>query len=77
MIIQRYPVARQIIYLKVSKPRGIVTLAAAGGLNAEVQKYIDNDLDVCCQLDGLTTEPVGELAEASDASPGIMVRQHR
>ena len=68
-----YPVARQIIYLKVSKPRGIVTLAAAGGLDAEVQKYIDNDLDVCCQLDGLTTEPVGELAEVSDASPGIMV----
>ena len=38
-----------------------------------MQKYIDTELDVCCQLDGLTTEPAGELADVSDASPGILV----
>ena len=68
-----YPVERQIIYLKVSQPRGILTLAAAGGLNEEVQKYIDTELDVRCQLDGVSMEASGALAECSTDSAGVEV----
>jgi non-ribosomal peptide synthetase component F len=68
-----YPVARQIVYLKVAQPTGILTLAAAGVPAAEVQTYIDSSLQVCCQFDGLCMEATGALVEASAGAVGVTV----
>ena len=59
-----YPTERQIVYLKVAQPRGVVTLAAAGALDPAVQTYIDSELDLKCQLNGLGMEAdSGPLAD--------------
>lgn len=68
-----YPVKRQIVYLQVAKPRAVITLAAAGGLNAEVQQYIDTELDLKCQLNGLSMEDLGVLEGVSTSDPGVVV----
>lgn len=68
-----YPVDRQIIYLQVSTPRAVVTLAAAGTLNPKVQEYIDTKLNVRCQLNGLGMAGAGPLEPHSTESAGVVV----
>eukprot|EP00039_Didymoeca_costata_P013486 m.205781 g.205781 ORF g.205781 m.205781 type:complete len:984 (-) comp15790_c0_seq1:3659-6610(-) len=67
-----YPAERQIIYLKVAQPRAVVSLAAAGALSPEVQGYIDKDLSLCCQINGLTMEATS-LGDSDPSSPGVTV----
>eukprot|EP00054_Salpingoeca_dolichothecata_P011596 m.64349 g.64349 ORF g.64349 m.64349 type:complete len:1290 (+) comp19542_c0_seq1:69-3938(+) len=68
-----YPVERQIIYLKVAQPRAVVTLAAAGELHSDVQSYIDTELDLRCQLSGLSLTDLGPLSSMSVNPPGVVV----
>eukprot|EP00051_Salpingoeca_urceolata_P007651 m.99362 g.99362 ORF g.99362 m.99362 type:complete len:1315 (-) comp15332_c1_seq1:111-4055(-) len=68
-----YPVKRQTVYLEVSQPRGIITLAAAGKVGAEVQEYIDSKLKVCCQVNGVDPDALGPLEQYPDTPCGVKV----
>eukprot|EP00043_Microstomoeca_roanoka_P019450 m.219113 g.219113 ORF g.219113 m.219113 type:complete len:1307 (+) comp16996_c4_seq1:173-4093(+) len=69
-----YPVSRQNVYLEVAQPRAIITLHAAGPLNAEVQEYIDKELQLRCQLNGLTLdEELEELSTYSTEPCGVEI----
>jgi L-aminoadipate-semialdehyde dehydrogenase len=48
-----YPPNRQIVYLSVAKPRGLVILRKAGTLAAEVRQYIQDELEVVCEIPAL------------------------
>ncbi|EDQ91705.1 uncharacterized protein MONBRDRAFT_22782, partial [Monosiga brevicollis MX1] len=69
-----YPIERQTVYLEVAQPRGIVSLAAAGPIGEEVQAYIDKELNLRCQLNGLAMEgDLGPLEGESTAPVGVEV----
>lgn len=57
-----YPIARQIVYLSVAKPRGLVILAKAGHLEQEVQAYCNEKLDIICTIPQLEINDDGILA---------------
>ena len=42
-------------------------------LAAQVQAYIDTELDVCCQLDGVSMVASGDLAQCSTESAGVEI----
>ncbi|KAI8805276.1 hypothetical protein BJ742DRAFT_409393 [Cladochytrium replicatum] len=48
-----YPPSRQIIYLSVAQPRGLVVLRKAGTLSDEVRQYIQTQLSVQCEVPAL------------------------
>ncbi|KAJ2083548.1 large subunit of alpha-aminoadipate reductase [Coemansia sp. RSA 988] len=56
-----YPPARQIVYLSVAQPRGLVVLERAGALPEEVNAYATTELDVVCTVAGLALNDDGEL----------------
>ncbi|KAK9450456.1 uncharacterized protein V1518DRAFT_413899 [Limtongia smithiae] len=56
-----YPPARQIIYLSVAQPKGLIVLAKAGTLSSTVRKYIDSELSLCVDLPSLEIQDDGSL----------------
>ncbi|KAJ3101684.1 large subunit of alpha-aminoadipate reductase, partial [Physocladia obscura] len=60
-----YPPPRQIVYLSVAKPRGLVVLKKAGALDAEVRKYVETELEIKIEIPGL------ELLDDGDVAGGI------
>ncbi|EGD72477.1 hypothetical protein PTSG_11594 [Salpingoeca rosetta] len=69
-----YPATRQMTYLDVARPRAIVIISAAGQLGPEVQKYIEEKLDIQLQHTLLPPSELGGLADVSDESPGVEVQ---
>ncbi|RKP08944.1 hypothetical protein THASP1DRAFT_34517 [Thamnocephalis sphaerospora] len=56
-----YPPARQNIYLSVAQPRAVIMLRRAGTIDPEVRKYIDRELDLCCEVPALELLDDGQL----------------
>ncbi|KNC80603.1 hypothetical protein SARC_07039 [Sphaeroforma arctica JP610] len=71
-----YPVERQQVYLFVAQPKAILSLKLAGVMNPEVQKYIDTELNICCQLNGLHEDEPELLAEYESTSCGVVVQPY-
>eukprot|EP01134_Creolimax_fragrantissima_P004436 CFRG4436T1 len=71
-----YPVDRQQVYLFVAQPKAIISLKLAGKLNAEVQHFIDTELNVYCQLDGLHEDEPELLDEYPVESCGVIVQPY-
>jgi L-aminoadipate-semialdehyde dehydrogenase len=67
-----YPPARQQIYLQVSKPRGLVVLKKAGVLADEVRDYINSELQVKCEVNGLEIAADGKLSAVGDDGVDIL-----
>ncbi|KZO98482.1 alpha-aminoadipate reductase Lys1p [Calocera viscosa TUFC12733] len=63
-----YPPARQIIYLKVAKPRGLVVLSGAGKIASQVRDYITTELDICVEIPAVSLTPSGVLGGPDSAS---------
>ncbi|KAI9362960.1 hypothetical protein DFJ73DRAFT_811755 [Zopfochytrium polystomum] len=56
-----YPPARQVVYLSVAQPRGLVVLKKAGEINDEVRKYIREELTIACEVPALEILENGTL----------------
>ncbi|KAJ7599171.1 hypothetical protein C8J56DRAFT_915986 [Mycena floridula] len=52
-----YPPARQIIYLRVAQPKGLIILKGAGELHPSVREYIDHELDIKVEVPSLEILP--------------------
>ncbi|KAJ3298155.1 large subunit of alpha-aminoadipate reductase [Borealophlyctis nickersoniae] len=57
-----YPPARQNIYLSVAKPRGLVILRKAGVLHDDVRSYINENLQIKCEVPALEILDDGSLS---------------
>lgn len=68
-----YPVERQITFLTVAQPKGIIIMKAAGKIKDAVQEYIDNDLSIRCQLNNLSMEVEEPLTKFSVESCGVEI----
>jgi L-aminoadipate-semialdehyde dehydrogenase len=56
-----YPPPRQNVYLSVAKPRAIVVLEKAGKLDIFVEEYINNNLELVCNISGVCIQDDGSL----------------
>ncbi|KZT61684.1 large subunit of L-aminoadipate-semialdehyde dehydrogenase [Calocera cornea HHB12733] len=65
-----YPPARQIIYLKVAKPRGLVVLSGAGKIAPQVRDYITTELDIRVEVPAVSLTPSGVLGGPDPTTPG-------
>ena len=82
-----YPPARQIIYLSVAKPRGLVVLSKAGVLHDDVRTYITDNLQIKVEVPALELLDDGTLnggdvdgvdvllsdTEKKDVEPGVVL----
>ncbi|KAH7926259.1 large subunit of L-aminoadipate-semialdehyde dehydrogenase [Leucogyrophana mollusca] len=66
-----YPPSRQIIYLRVAQPRGLVVLAGAGKIGPSVREFLSTDLKIRVEVPALefssTGQMLGGLKEGIDA----------
>ncbi|KAJ3130118.1 large subunit of alpha-aminoadipate reductase [Nowakowskiella sp. JEL0407] len=60
-----YPPSRQIVYLSVAKPRGLVVLKRAGVLDESVRTYIKTELSIKCEVPALEISDNGLLSGGS------------
>lgn len=65
-----YPPSRQMIYLTVAKPRGLVVLKRAGELDAEVREFIGKELDVVVEIPALQVLSDGTVLGGSLSRDG-------
>lgn len=60
-----YPPSRQNIYLSVSSPRALLVIGSAGTLHADVQEYIDQNLQLRTFIPGIALQPDGSIVGGS------------
>jgi L-aminoadipate-semialdehyde dehydrogenase len=72
-----YPPERQNIYLSVAKPAAILNLKRAGELLPPVREYIQNELDIKCELSGLELLDDGTLVheENNEQKPLLLTNE--
>ncbi|KAK2460999.1 hypothetical protein APHAL10511_006940 [Amanita phalloides] len=56
-----YPPTRQIIYLRVAQPRGLIVLKGAGKINPSVREFLTTDLNIRVEVPGLEVFPTGNI----------------
>ncbi|KAF8633050.1 hypothetical protein AX15_001530 [Amanita polypyramis BW_CC] len=56
-----YPPTRQIIYLRVAQPRGLVVLKGAGTINPSVREFLNTELKMRVEVPALEILPTGEI----------------
>ncbi|KAH7910357.1 hypothetical protein BJ138DRAFT_1153040 [Hygrophoropsis aurantiaca] len=56
-----YPPSRQIVYLRVAQPRGLVVLAGAGKIGPSVREFLTTELKIRVEVPALEFTSKGEL----------------
>ncbi|KAJ7048502.1 alpha-aminoadipate reductase Lys1p [Mycena amicta] len=68
-----YPAARQILYLQVAQPRGLVVLKGAGTIHPTVREYLATDLKIRVEVPAVEVLPTGEIfGGANDAGEDVL-----
>ncbi|KAK1218376.1 large subunit of alpha-aminoadipate reductase [Marasmius sp. AFHP31] len=73
-----YPPTRQIIYLRVAQPRGLIVLKGAGTLHPTVREFLDTELKIRVQVPALRVLPSGDIfgGADSDSSDSDILASH-
>ncbi|KAJ6631061.1 alpha-aminoadipate reductase Lys1p [Mycena sp. CBHHK59/15] len=56
-----YPPSRQILYLQVAQPRGLVVLKGAGKISPSVREFLATDLKIRVEVPAVEVLPSGEI----------------
>ncbi|KAJ6590657.1 alpha-aminoadipate reductase Lys1p [Mycena vulgaris] len=56
-----YPPSRQILYLQVAQPRGLVVLKGAGAISPAVREYLGTDLKIRVEVPAVEVLPSGAI----------------
>ncbi|KAL0571240.1 large subunit of alpha-aminoadipate reductase, partial [Marasmius crinis-equi] len=71
-----YPPTRQIIYLRVAQPRGLIVLKGAGTLHPSVREFLNTELKIRVTVPALRVLPSGEIfggvAESNDSESDVL-----
>ncbi|TFK20663.1 aminoadipate-semialdehyde dehydrogenase [Coprinopsis marcescibilis] len=57
-----YPPSRQIIYLRVAQPRGLIVLKGAGKINPSVRTFLNEELKIRVEVPALEVFPDGKVS---------------
>ncbi|KAF9262112.1 alpha-aminoadipate reductase Lys1p [Marasmius fiardii PR-910] len=72
-----YPATRQIIYLRVAQPRGLVILQGAGTLHPSVREFLNTELKIRVEVPALRVHPSGEIfGGVSDSKDSDVLSSH-
>ncbi|KAJ7857300.1 alpha-aminoadipate reductase Lys1p [Mycena olivaceomarginata] len=71
-----YPPSRQILYLQVAQPRGLVVLKGAGAISPTVREYCATDLKIRVEVPAVEVLPSGEIFGGSDANDEDVLKSH-
>ncbi|PFH47393.1 hypothetical protein AMATHDRAFT_67824 [Amanita thiersii Skay4041] len=61
-----YPTSRQIIYLRVAQPRGLIVLKGAGKISSSVREFMDMELKIRAEVPALEVFPNGDINGGAD-----------
>ncbi|KAF8886556.1 alpha-aminoadipate reductase Lys1p [Infundibulicybe gibba] len=62
-----YPPSRQIVYLRVALPRGLVVLKGAGTINPSVREFLSTEMKIRVEVPALEIAPDGNISGGLDA----------
>ncbi|KAJ7274974.1 alpha-aminoadipate reductase Lys1p [Mycena rebaudengoi] len=62
-----YPASRQVLYLQVAQPRGLVVLKGAGSISPSVREYLASELKIRVEVPAVEVLPSGEIFGGRDA----------
>ncbi|KAG6916429.1 putative NRPS-like protein biosynthetic cluster [Tephrocybe rancida] len=71
-----YPASRQIIYLRVAQPRGLVVLKGAGTLGPSVREFLTSELKIRVEVPALEVSPDGGIVGGLGASGVDVLQPH-
>ncbi|KAF9564472.1 alpha-aminoadipate reductase Lys1p [Agrocybe pediades] len=71
-----YPPSRQIIYLRVAQPRGLVVLKGAGAIGPTVREFLSEELKIKVEVPALEVFPDGHIIGGLDAAGEDVLQKH-
>ncbi|KAJ7152584.1 alpha-aminoadipate reductase Lys1p [Mycena crocata] len=71
-----YPASRQILYLQVAQPRGLVVLKGAGAISPAVREYLASDLKIRVEVPAVEVLPSGEIFGGCDPGEEDILKSH-
>ncbi|KAF8899770.1 hypothetical protein CPB84DRAFT_1815576 [Gymnopilus junonius] len=71
-----YPPSRQIIYLRVAQPRGLVVLKGAGAIGPSVREFLSEELSIKVEVPALEVFPDGTIVGGKDNTTDDVLRGH-
>ncbi|KAF8189813.1 hypothetical protein K438DRAFT_1971331 [Mycena galopus ATCC 62051] len=71
-----YPASRQILYLQVAQPRGLVVLKGAGAISPAVREYCATDLKIRVEVPAVEVLPSGEIFGGCDTNNEDVLQSH-
>lgn len=71
-----YPPSRQVIYLRVAQPRGLVVLKGAGVINPTVRQFLSEELKIRVEVPALEILPSGEIQGGLDADHNDILKSY-
>lgn len=63
-----YPPSRQIIYLRVAQPRGLIVLKGAGKINPSVREFLNAELKIRVEVPALKVFPTGVIQGGAETN---------
>ncbi|KAJ2919007.1 hypothetical protein MD484_g1421, partial [Candolleomyces efflorescens] len=71
-----YPPSRQVIYLRVAQPRGLVVLKGAGAINPSVREFLNTELKIRVEVPALEVFPDGTIVGGTQSSGEDVLTSH-
>ncbi|PPQ73836.1 hypothetical protein CVT24_012261 [Panaeolus cyanescens] len=71
-----YPPSRQIIYLRVAQPRGLVVLKGAGVISPSVREFLSEELKIKVEVPALEVFPDGGIFGGLNANSEDVLKEH-
>ncbi|KAF8157006.1 alpha-aminoadipate reductase Lys1p [Crassisporium funariophilum] len=71
-----YPASRQIIYLRVAQPRGLVVLKGAGTISPSVRTFLADELKIRVEVPALEVFPDGNISGGIDGVGEDILKAH-
>ncbi|KAF8970209.1 alpha-aminoadipate reductase Lys1p [Flammula alnicola] len=71
-----YPASRQIIYLRVAQPRGLVVLKGAGTIGSSVREFLSEELKIKVEVPAVEVFPDGHILGGLDSTGEDVLKAH-
>lgn len=71
-----YPASRQIIYLRVAKPRGLIVLKHAGRVSPSVRTFLSTELNIKVEVPALEVLSHGNVSGGESSELGDILASH-
>jgi L-aminoadipate-semialdehyde dehydrogenase len=71
-----YPASRQIVYLRVAQPRGLIVLKGAGTISPSVREFLSEELKIKVEVPALEISPDGNISGGENTAKEDTLTSH-